>query len=360
MVPAQVHSPLDTVTTTAPSLFNGALLVDKHEGPTSFGIIGELQRTLCETWGVKRRSLPKIGHGGTLDPFATGLLVVLIGNATKLSSLFLGSKKSYLATAKLGEKTNSGDLTGQVIESSAQIPRARAEIQLAIQTLCSRPYLQQPPMHSAIKQSGRPLYELARQGIEVERVPRLCQIHELTVLSYDAPLLEFHTQVSAGTYVRTLAEDLATELHTLAHLRNLRRTASGQFGVAQAKTLSEVNQALRSGVRLSELPNFIHFNHLVCGFPSVVISDEKSIRIQNGDQACLQSALSVLHQSPYFQSEQDHQELKERVHPEFLERSVRTTQWATLQTKAGAIIALLSKGPTESEYTLDRIFRQDS
>jgi tRNA pseudouridine55 synthase len=351
MAPTQVRSQSNSEKTTELSRCNGALLVDKHEGPTSFGIIGELQRTLCEIWDIKRKSLPKIGHGGTLDPFATGLLVVLIGNATKLSSLFLGSKKSYLATAMLGKKTDSGDLTGQVLESTDQIPKTDAEIQLAVQAFCSRPYLQRPPMHSAIKQNGRPLYELARQGIEVERMPRLCQIHELTLLNYEAPLLQFHAQVSAGTYIRTLAEDLATEFQCLAHLRSLRRTASGHFRVDQAQPLSEVNKALRNGVKLPNLPNFINFNHLLDGYPSILISEEQSFRIQNGDQACLKLALSTLPQRP--------QSGKEVDPPEDREPSILTTQWATLRTEDGAIIALLSKAPTETEYTLDRIFRQD-
>src|SRR6476620_11722098 len=187
---------------------NGALLVHKHPGLTSFGIIELLQKSLRSQTGLKRKELPKMGHGGTLDPFASGLLVVLVGQSVKLARYFLGSQKEYEAVIRFGETTLSGDPTCPISDTSSIIPGDLHSIQEAAHSFTLSPYFQVPPMHSAKKQNGIALYELARQGIEVERKPQLCQILEFQIQNYELPKASCKVQCSSGTYIRVLAQDL--------------------------------------------------------------------------------------------------------------------------------------------------------
>jgi tRNA pseudouridine55 synthase len=198
---------------------HGILLLDKPAGITSNKALQIVKRLF---------NANKAGHTGSLDPFATGLLPICFGEATKISSWLLNADKRYIATARLGIKTDSGDLDGEVTDR-AEIPALdEAGIQAVMQDL-SGPMDQVPPMYSAIKQDGTPLYKLARRGIQVERPPREIVIHELICRSWRQPDLEFEVHCSKGTYVRTLAEDLALALGSIAHLRELKRTATGAF-----------------------------------------------------------------------------------------------------------------------------------
>lgn len=224
-------------------MFSGALLVDKPEGLTSFDVVGRLRRAV--TAGGRARDLA-VGHAGTLDPFATGLLVVCFGEATKLLPHLLGSDKTYLATMKFGEATASGDYTDPVTETSAARPADLGALRVAAMRFVGD-YRQVPPMHSAVKKDGKRLYELARQGIEVEREAKLKRILALEVLDYDGERARFRVRCSAGTYVRTLAQDIARALGCLAHLTALRREASGSFGLVNAVTL-EAAQAAGTGM----------------------------------------------------------------------------------------------------------------
>src|SRR3954462_4957355 len=162
---------------------HGALLVDKHAGISSFGVIELLQRELCNHWGVRRKELPKIGHGGTLDPFATGLLVICVGRGVKLARYFLGSDKGYEGVIRFGETTVPGDPTAPISETSPNLPTSLEDLRAMAAKLTLQPYLQTPPMHSAKKKDGRPLYELARLGIEVERDPKLCTLRTFEISS---------------------------------------------------------------------------------------------------------------------------------------------------------------------------------
>src|SRR4051812_5939989 len=208
---------------------HGALLVDKHAGVTSFGVIEMLQKELCNHWGVRRKELPKIGHGGTLDPFATGMLVICVGRAVKLARYFLGSDKGYEGIIRFGETTVPGDPTAPISATTLNLPASDAlpALRDLAGKLTAQPYLQTPPMHSAKKKDGRPLYELARQGIEVERDPKLCHLRAFEISSYEPSRAAFSLSCSTGTYVRTLAQDYGKMLGSLALLESLRRVASG-------------------------------------------------------------------------------------------------------------------------------------
>lgn len=197
---------------------SGILLIDKAAGSTSFQIVAQLRRLL---------KIDKIGHAGTLDPFATGVMVMLVGREfTKRSDEFLSSDKAYRATLHLGIATDTFDIDGQVVQSSEKIPTLE-EIRLAIQTFQGE-VSQIPPMFSAKKVGGKKLYDLARKGIEIERQPILVQIHT-TLLRYEYPELEIEVSCSKGTYIRSLAHDLGKLLGCGAHLSSLTRIRSGRY-----------------------------------------------------------------------------------------------------------------------------------
>lgn len=201
----------------------GILLVDKPAGKTSFSLVGALRRHL----GVKT-----IGHAGTLDPFATGLVVMLVGkNYTRQQSTFLNHDKEYIAEVTLGIETDSYDCTGTEIFRSEKLP-TRAEVDEVIARFQGRQE-QIPPMFSAKKIGGKRLYKLARQGQEVERAPALVTI-AIEEISYDYPLLRFRVACSKGTYIRSLAHDLGEVLGTGAHLSKLTRVRSGPFRLEDA------------------------------------------------------------------------------------------------------------------------------
>ncbi len=212
-------------------MIDGALLLDKPVGISSNRALQDVKRIYA---------VRKAGHAGTLDPLASGLLLVLFGEATKFAGPLLDADKEYLATVKLGEKTATGDAEGEVIERrSAQVPESK------IQEILERfkgAIEQVPPMYSALKRDGVPLYALARKGESVPRAPRSVAIAELEQIRFRAPLLELRVRCSKGTYVRTLAEDIAAALGTVGHLAALRRTASGGFQVKDAVTLERLEK----------------------------------------------------------------------------------------------------------------------
>ena len=214
---------------------DGAFLVNKPRGISSFGVIEIFQKYFQDEFTnkngtrPKRKHLPKFGHGGTLDPFATGLLIVLVGRGVKLARYFLGSEKGYESVIRFGQATIPGDPTSPISETSGVLPDSIEQIQEAANKFCEQEYLQIPPMHSAKKRNGVPLYELARQGIEVERKPKSCQLYRFHISAFESPTAKFELQCSSGTYVRTLAQDLGKSLHTVAMLDSLHRTCSGIF-----------------------------------------------------------------------------------------------------------------------------------
>lgn len=214
----------------APDDVHGLLLVDKPAGWTSHDVVAKVR-------GHFR--LRKVGHGGTLDPMATGLLVLLLGRGTRLSERVMGSDKVYEGALRLGRATDTEDADGTVVEERDWRP-VTAEQVAAAMARRQGDQMQTPPMVSAVKRDGVPLYKLARKGKTVEREPRLIHVYSFTLLDFAPPDAAFRMACTKGTYVRTLCADIGRELGCGAHLARLRRTASGAMRVADAQPLEAV------------------------------------------------------------------------------------------------------------------------
>lgn len=266
---------------------------------TSQDVITRMQRMLITRSAptaeapptLRKRDLPKMGHGGTLDPFATGLLVIAVGDGTKLARYLLDSEKEYEADVAFGARTASGDFTNEVVERTEHLPESREVITAAALSLMGA-YTQLPPMYSAKKIDGTPLYELARKGLEVERATVNCLVSRSEILSVtESPEsgpsgishAKLAARVSAGTYIRTLAEDLAKRAGSLAHLRTLRRLSTGQreaeLSVDRAVTLEQLQET----ADWTQLPAFIPFDECLRGkLPSLDITPAESTTILHG------------------------------------------------------------------------------
>lgn len=248
-------------------MIDGALLVDKPLSVTSNFALQKVKRLLGAT---------KAGHAGTLDPLASGLLIALFGEATKFAGLLLESDKEYLATLKLGETTATGDAEGEVLGrkpvsvTERQIREALARFRGEIEQI--------PPMHSALKREGVPLYKLARRGESVERRPRRVRILELEWLEFKNPLLSIRVRCSKGTYVRTLAEDIGAALGCGAHLAGLRRTASGRFLVDDAVPVAAL-EAMAPPERRARL---VGLDALLVELPRVDLDAVLAAKLRNG------------------------------------------------------------------------------
>lgn len=216
---------------------NGLLVLDKPSRVTSHDVVQRVRRAL---------RVRQVGHTGTLDPMATGVLVICVGVATRVSEYLLGHDKAYRATIRLGVETDTYDATGEIVATHT-VNVERTELEQALAQFVGA--LQQvPPMHSAIKRDGQKLYELARAGIEVEREARPVVIHSIELLDYQAPDVSIDVRCSAGTYIRSLAHDLGAALGTGAHLNALRRTQVGPFGLDQAIGLAEFETLARQSM----------------------------------------------------------------------------------------------------------------
>jgi tRNA pseudouridine55 synthase len=209
---------------------DGALLVDKPSGPTSHDVVDQIRRT----FGIK-----KAGHCGTLDPNATGLLIIVLGRGTKLSERLMSDDKVYEGVAKFGEATESYDSDGELTSSLPVPPLSVEELNEMADTFVGD-LMQVPPMVSAVKKDGVPLYKLARKGIEVDRKPRLVHIYTYKFSRYEEPLATFRVACTKGTYVRSLVHELGQKAGCGAHLSALRRVTSGKFDVADAIPFSEL------------------------------------------------------------------------------------------------------------------------
>jgi len=212
------------------SALDGAILIDKPAGPTSHDVVDAIRRK----FGIK-----KVGHCGTLDPNATGLLIIVLGRGTKLSERLMGDDKVYEGTIKFGEATDSYDSDGELTGSLPVMPMTLEQLNEEAATFIGD-QMQMPPMVSAIKKNGVPLYKLARKGIEVEREPRLIHIYNFRFAEYVEPFGKFRVACTKGTYIRSIAHDLGQKLGCGAHLTALRRSASGKFDVADALPLDTI------------------------------------------------------------------------------------------------------------------------
>jgi tRNA pseudouridine55 synthase len=270
---------------------SGLLLIDKPEGPSSAHVVHRVKRIL----GAKR-----VGHLGTLDPFASGLLPIGVNEGTKIADIFLGGAKSYCAVMVLGVATDSQDATGKVIDERPVPVLADSDLR-RLEAKFSGAQTQVPPMFSALKKDGVRLYELARQGQEIERAPRSIQIDGLDLRRLSDTEIEFEVTCSRGTYVRTLAADMGAELGCGAHLKKLRRLACDNLALATAITIEQLEAAMAGGtVPLVTLAKAL--SHL----PAVVWDSRSIARLRQGQQEVLSqlrlpakdaSLLSILDQA---------------------------------------------------------------
>ncbi|MGE9295913.1 MAG: tRNA pseudouridine(55) synthase TruB [Puniceicoccales bacterium] len=224
--------------------FEGVLLIDKPQGCTSHDVVDRVRRKL---------KMKKVGHAGTLDPNATGLLIILVGKATKVSQYLMSLDKEYEGTMKLGEITNTYDSEGEIMETR-DVPALYVEGVNAVFTEFMGDQYQTPPMFSAKKIDGVPLYKLARKGKEIEREPRFIRISRLDLMELESPLLKFDVACSKGTYIRTLAHDIGEKLGCGAHLEALRRTVSGSFKIAQCTPLDKFEELTAVEIRRRLIP----------------------------------------------------------------------------------------------------------
>lgn len=245
---------------------NGIVIVDKPQGWTSQDVTARLRRVF---------STRRIGHGGTLDPMATGVLPVFVGRATRAVEFFEHAEKTYEATLRLGMKTDTQDITGTVLEERPVtvteqdilnvLPAFRGEI------------LQIPPMYSALKVNGQKLYDLARKGKEVERQPRPITIHELELLHFDGQDARIRVRCSKGTYIRTLCEDMGEKLGCLGCMAALRRTRAGEYTIEKAVPLQTLLDAENPEQYL------LSMDSPFLGYPAVTLSENQERRCRNGN-----------------------------------------------------------------------------
>jgi len=261
---------------------NGILLLDKSPGITSNGALQQVKRLF---------QAKRAGHTGSLDPIATGMLPICFGEATKFSQFLLDSDKYYYVTARLGKRTATGDVEGEVISerSFAHVTQEKMG-----QTL--RPFHgkveQVPPMFSALKYKGKPLYELARQGIEVVREPRSIHIHSLELESVQEDLFRFHIHCSKGTYVRTLVDDVGEILNCGAHVVELRRSAVAPYTSCPMYTLTVLEEIHRQEGADALHRLLLPVETSVAGFPGVILSTSAAFYIRMGQPVRVTNAPS--------------------------------------------------------------------
>lgn len=243
----------------------GLLNIDKPAGITSHDVVARVRRVT----GVRR-----VGHAGTLDPIATGVLLVGVGRTTRLIEYLVGQPKTYEARLRLGQATNTYDTEGEVTAERPFSHITSAAIETHLAPLRGQ-IEQRPPVYSAIKKDGQPLYKLARQGIEVDVPTRQVTIYALELLAHDAPLVDLRVTCSAGTYIRSLAHDLGQALGCGAHLTGLRRTAIGAFGVETAVSLPDLTP--------DNLNDYLQPpDTAVSHFPQLILSREEAQQWQHG------------------------------------------------------------------------------
>jgi tRNA pseudouridine55 synthase len=247
---------------------DGILIIDKPAGLTSHDVVNRVRRAM---------KIRQVGHTGTLDPMATGVLVVCLGQATRVSEYLLGHDKTYRAAIRLGVETNTYDADGEVV-ATHDVQVDHAEVEGALLQFVGE-IQQVPPMYSAIKREGQKLYELARQGIAIEREARSVIVHSIELCSYQAPDVAIEVCCSAGTYIRSIAHDLGAALGVGAHLIELRRTASGPFTIDQAIPLDAFETAAREDRWQAHLRPI---DEALSDWPLVVISEADRARALKG------------------------------------------------------------------------------
>lgn len=256
---------------------DGVLLLDKPEGMSSNWAL-QLSRRLINA--------QKAGHTGTLDPFATGLLPLAFGNATKYSADLLHADKRYEAVLRFGARTDTMDKTGEVLETSDARPSREAFE--AVLPEFTGVIKQVPPMYSALKRDGRNLYDLARQGIEVEREPREVTVHHLELIDFDGETAKIDVRVSKGTYIRVLADDIGRKLNCFAYLQSLRRTEVGNLTIDDAIAFSVIDDKEKTVEQRRALLKGADF--LLRSLGSVHLDETQTARLRNGQRLAIKDA----------------------------------------------------------------------
>lgn len=247
---------------------NGIIVIDKPKGRTSHDMVYFIRRMT----GIK-----KVGHTGTLDPDATGVLPLCIGNGTKVSDMLLESDKCYRAELILGKTTDTQDLSGNVLEEK-EVNLSEEEIVKAAESFVGE-IEQIPPMYSAIKQDGKKLYELARKGIEVERKPRRVTINEITIVKIDKNTVTIDVDCSKGTYIRTLCSDIGEKLGCGGCMGNLRRTKAGMFNIDESHTLEEIEKLKENG-KLGDI--ILPVDSVFMKYPKIQLNEKQVKSVTNG------------------------------------------------------------------------------
>jgi tRNA pseudouridine55 synthase len=255
----------------------GILNINKPTGMTSHDVVARVRKITGQR---------KVGHAGTLDPMATGVLLLCLGQATRVAEYLMASDKTYRARIRLGITTDTYDLEGKTTSQAETDRITRAQVEGELSHLVGR-VEQIPPMYSAIKHKGTPLYRLARRGETVARQPRQVEIRALELLAWAPPELEIEVHCSKGTYVRSLAHDIGQRLGCGAHLAGLTRIASGHFRIEQAVTLQDLEQAIAQG----ELVTLMQpLDAALRAFPAVTADQATASKIAFGQQVCLSAA----------------------------------------------------------------------
>lgn len=264
---------------------DGILVIDKPVGPTSHDVVSSVRKILKEK---------KVGHTGTLDPAATGVLPLVLGNATKIARYLSGGDKRYLAVVRLGVTTDTLDAEGKILEERP-VSVSEAQVREAVQRFAGE-IDQVPPMFSAKKIDGQRLYELARQGVEVEREPKKVTVHSIDVVSIALPQVTIDVHCSAGTYVRVLAADIGEVLGTGAHLESLRRTEAGPFSLDDAVSL----EALADHPELAE-ERLLPMARALSNLPSIAVPPGVAKLVRSGYQLSVADLRTL--DTPEFASE---------------------------------------------------------
>lgn len=252
---------------------NGIFLINKEANWTSFDICAKIRRMF---------NTKKVGHSGTLDPFAEGLMIVCLGQATKIIPFLEHYNKTYEATIKLGEETDTLDNTGNIIYKKEVLDYSLEEINQVLNSFLGKSQ-QIPPMYSALKHDGVPLYSLAREGIEIERAARDIEIYNIELIEYQKPFLTFKCQVSKGTYIRTLAKDIASKLSTVGHLVKLKRTNIDKFDLSMTKNVNDLT-----------INDSFSIVNILSNLEKIKVNKEMEMKIRNGSKLSLKGEDIIL------------------------------------------------------------------
>lgn len=255
-----------------PSRLHGFLVIDKPAGWTSHDVVGRVRRLVGER---------HVGHAGTLDPAATGVLPVAVGDATRIIEFLASDSKTYLAEVTFGVETDTADMDGRVIATADVSGLTRQSVEAALARFRG-PIAQVPPMHSAVRIGGQRLYEAARRGETVEREPRHVTIHRLELVDWEPPTATLIVDCSKGTYIRSLATDLGDAVGTGAYLSNLVRLRTGPFTIAEAWTLAELEDVFADGADTVWSDVAVHPDRVIERWPAIVLDEAGERRWASG------------------------------------------------------------------------------